>query len=65
MDMLASNPDTLPDILFLDLNMPRKTGYECLSEIKLNIKLQRLPVIIYSTQDCKGSGIEKRKTYKQ
>jgi len=49
MDMLTTNPDTLPDILFLDLNMPRKTGYECLSEIKLNNKLQRLPVIIYST----------------
>ncbi|MDP9042510.1 MAG: response regulator, partial [Bacteroidota bacterium] len=27
----------------------RKTGYECLSEIKLNNKLQQLPVIIYST----------------
>jgi CheY-like chemotaxis protein len=39
----------LPDILFLDLNMPRKNGFECLYEIKRTEKLQRLPVIIFST----------------
>ena len=39
----------LPDILFLDLNMPRKSGFECLSEIKLIDKLKHLPVIIFST----------------
>ena len=36
-------------MLFLDLNMPRKTGYECLSEIKSDDKLKNLPVIIIST----------------
>jgi len=39
----------LPDILFLDLNMPRKNGFECLSEIKTIDKLQDLRVIIFST----------------
>jgi len=39
----------LPDVLFLDLNMPRKNGFECLSEIKLSKKLELLPVIMYST----------------
>jgi CheY-like chemotaxis protein len=39
----------LPDVLFLDLNMPRKNGFECLSEIKLDSKLKHLPVIIFST----------------
>ena len=29
--------------------MPRKNGFECLSEIKLNKKLKALPVIIFST----------------
>lgn len=38
-----------PDILFLDLNMPRKSGLECLSELKQNKKLKQIPVIIYST----------------
>jgi CheY-like chemotaxis protein len=39
----------LPDLLFLDLNMPRKNGYECLLKIKENEKLKYIPVIIYST----------------
>lgn len=33
------------DVLFLDLNMPRKNGFECLQEIKSNEKLISLPVI--------------------
>ncbi|MEO6489370.1 MAG: response regulator [Ferruginibacter sp.] len=49
MDFLSSSLPNLPDILFLDLNMPRKGGFECLSEIKANDKLKHLPVIIFST----------------
>jgi CheY-like chemotaxis protein len=36
-------------VLFLDLNMPRKNGFEVLSELKLDEKLKKLPVIIFST----------------
>lgn len=39
----------LPDVLFLDMNMPRKNGFECLAEIKRNEKLKSIPVIIFST----------------
>lgn len=39
----------LPDMLFLDLNMPRKDGFQCLMEIRKNAKLKRLPVVIFST----------------
>lgn len=39
----------LPDILFLDLNMPLKNGYECLLEVRLNARLRLLPVIVLST----------------
>jgi len=46
---LLKRSNNLPDMLFLDLNMPRKTGYECLSEIKSDDKLKNLPVIIIST----------------
>jgi CheY-like chemotaxis protein len=49
MQYLTSKQDMLPDILFLDLNMPRKNGFECLSEIKQHKKLQALRVIIFST----------------
>jgi len=41
--------DPLPDLLFLDLNMPRKNGFGCLLEIKQNGRLESLPVIILST----------------
>ena len=49
MDYLSQNSEHLPDILFLDINMPRKNGFECLKEIKCNEKLMQIPVIIYST----------------
>ena len=37
------------DLIFLDLNMPRKNGKECLTEIRANRKLSNTPVIIYTT----------------
>jgi len=49
MQQLNGETGRLPHILFLDLNMPRKNGFECLAEIKLNKKLQDLPVVIFST----------------
>lgn len=49
MQLLTNTTGKLPDALFLDLNMPRKSGYECLSEIKLDPKLKQLPVIVLST----------------
>ena len=49
MELLTNDTKVLPHILFLDLNMPRKNGFECLAEIKLNDKLKALPVIMYST----------------
>ncbi|WP_029272878.1 response regulator [Flavobacterium sp. KJJ] len=50
MDYLKANaPNNLPDILFLDLNMPRKNGHECLREIKEIDDFQNLAVIIFST----------------
>lgn len=49
MDHLTKNGHPLPHILFLDLNMPRKNGMECLQEIRGNNHLRDLPVAIYST----------------
>jgi CheY-like chemotaxis protein len=46
---LLNNKEQLPDIIFLDLNMPRKNGFECLSEIKRTERLKHIPVIIFST----------------
>ncbi|HEY3369588.1 MAG TPA: response regulator [Prolixibacteraceae bacterium] len=39
----------LPDILFLDLNMPVKSGMDCLQEIRANDRFKDLFIVIYST----------------
>ena len=39
----------IPDFIFLDLNMVRMNGRECLVEIKKIQRLQGVPIIIYST----------------
>jgi CheY-like chemotaxis protein len=49
MDVLDETVPPPPDVIFLDLNMPRKSGYECLEEMKRNDKLKDIPVIIFST----------------
>lgn len=49
MHLLQKNSSPLPDVLFLDLNMPRKNGHACLVEIKRSENLKSLPVVVYST----------------
>ncbi len=49
MELLSKKRKRLPDVLFLDLNMPRKNGFSSLGEIKRNTDLDQLPVIIFST----------------
>lgn len=41
-----------PDLIILDLNMPRKNGHEVLSEIKHDPLLLRIPVIILTTSQA-------------
>jgi len=45
--------EQLPDFIFLDLNMPKMDGRECLIELKNDKTLKNIPVIIYSTSDYK------------
>ena len=47
--LLTKNSNEIFDVLFLDLNMPRKNGFACLEEIKLSEQLKSLPVIVFST----------------
>ncbi|MBC7536168.1 MAG: response regulator [Ferruginibacter sp.] len=49
MERLHDKQQFLPDLLFLDLNMPRKNGLDCLEEIKQHTDLNRLFIAIYST----------------
>lgn len=50
LQLLASR-ETLPDYIFVDLNMPRMGGMQFLKEIKKTEILKDIPVIIYSTSN--------------
>lgn len=41
-----------PDLILLDLNMPRKDGREVLKEIKQDQKLRKIPILILTTSDA-------------
>lgn len=49
MKILSENSERLPHVLFLDINMPRMNGFECLSAIKKDERMKDLPVIMFST----------------
>lgn len=51
MEWLKREEIRLPYLIFLDLNMPRKNGLECLKEIRNNEKLKDIFIAIYSTSD--------------
>jgi two-component system, chemotaxis family, response regulator Rcp1 len=43
----AANPR--PDLILLDLNLPKKSGREVLEEIKMSSELKSIPVVIFTT----------------
>ena len=48
---LGEKEQQLPDFIFLDLNMPKKSGHEVLAELKNDELLKNIPVIIYTTSE--------------
>jgi len=52
--MQSTEADSLPHILFLDINMPRKNGLECLKEIRADKKYKEVSVAIYSTSSSEN-----------
>lgn len=59
MNYLYANSGNLPDILFLDLGMPRKTGFECLAEIKENEMLKELDIAVMTISEGRSIDFEK------
>lgn len=58
MKYLFNMANPLPDVIFLDLSMPRKTGFECLSEIKATERLKNIQLIVFSTSISRGINLE-------
>ena len=43
---------TRPDLILLDLNLPRKSGHEVLAEVKQDPELRRIPVVVLTTSQA-------------
>lgn len=63
LEKIKSNPSFIPALIFIDINMPRMSGVQCLSEIKKIKHLQNVPIYMYSTaaekaivEQCKKYG---------
>jgi CheY-like chemotaxis protein len=59
---LLNEPPPTPDIVFLDLNMPYKNGFQVLQEIRGTAMFDHIPVIVFSTSNNEKS-IETCKKY--
>jgi CheY-like chemotaxis protein len=47
-----------PDLILLDLNMPRKDGREVLKEVKTDADLKRIPVVVLTTSQAEQDVLE-------
>ncbi|MBX3076134.1 response regulator [Candidatus Obscuribacterales bacterium] len=48
---LLHHPETIPDLMFLDLNLPRRNGHEVLIELRSHSALNDLKVVILTTSE--------------
>ncbi|MCW3075357.1 MAG: hypothetical protein JWP69_2426 [Flaviaesturariibacter sp.] len=60
-DVLIQTLDAIePDLVFMDINMPKKSGFECISEIRGLSRYEALPVVMYS---CAEQNVQIQKAY--
>lgn len=52
--LLNSNDSYIPDFIFMDVNMPKMNGIECLKKVKEMERLKKAKVFMYSTTSEKS-----------
>lgn len=60
---LAMGVEYLPDVILLDLKLPKKDGHEVLVEIKEDPKLRAIPVVVLTTSDNERDRIKAYQHY--
>lgn len=63
MTVLTKHGTRKPDVILLDLNLPKKNGFEILAEIKQHEELQGIPVV-FLTSSSRQEDIDKAKELK-
>ena len=53
----------MPDLIFLDLNLPRKDGREVLSEIRQDRRLELIPVVVLTTSEAEQDIVKSYKLH--
>lgn len=48
-EVAEKSPSKLPDLILLDINLPKKNGHEVSKELKSNELIQHIPIIILTT----------------
>ncbi len=52
LDVILNKMKRVPDFIFLDLNLPKMDGLECLSILRAEKKLKSVPIIIYTSSSA-------------
>ena len=62
LDYLDDDANQVPDLIFLDINMPDMDGWEFIEKLQVNERLARIPIVMLSSSIFK-SDLEKSKSY--
>jgi CheY-like chemotaxis protein len=63
LEYLRDRTNTLPDLILLDLNLPRKDGREVLDEIRADEALSHIPVVVLTTSDAEADIVRSYKLH--